>query len=127
MNKKIIFRILAILAWAGFGYLAYCDPTHGLLTVVCAIVLMLLCYKLDKQFGDMKQVIDRLDYLEETIEGAQDNENLILQEMMITSDNITDPSDYNEGMKAGLDKGREIVKHRFDELFIKLSTEKSEL
>lgn len=81
MNKlilKIIVRALFVLGWFILGYFPYNDAVMGLFSAVCALILMETCYFIDRKTSGIDKIIERIDFLDETLEESQKTESLIL-------------------------------------------------
>lgn len=126
MFIKIFARLCFIGVWFAFGYFLGVGVDSGICFAICSFCLMEICYYIDKKTSGYNKVLGRLDFIEETIKGAQDTKNLILTDLMVAADNITDNGDFSKGEKAGLKRAQKIAVKRFDSVFDKLATEKSQ-
>lgn len=122
---KVAVRIVFIGMWCALGRLFGGTYASGLLSGGCAFGLMEICYYIDRKTSGIDKILTRLDFLDETLVEADKTRSLILQQLMIESNNIEDDSDFSKGVVEGIEISKQVVENRFEQVATQLHEKKS--
>lgn len=118
-------RLLFIATWFLLGFVQTMDIFSGFVSAVLAFVLMEVCYTIDRKTNGIDKIMQRLDFLDETLNEAAKTRDDIIDAIDIIEDNISDNQEHSLGEKDGLEEAKQVVNKRFNQVAEELKDKKS--